>query len=162
MKFKLGGILLVLLTALGCTSTARLYPVQGPLSTQTPLPVLTGKVTAGTHSGNVAVVMSDGERCKGRWTAVRPVQASKGAPAASLQTASGMSSAWDTVYGTGFYVSHVLGASMYVQAMISGDRGTIINLEMYQPEGERVGTGGRTIRGVAKDSKGNIYKIAVD
>jgi len=69
-----------------------------------------------------------------------------------------MSSIWDTVYGSGFYVSHVLGTRLYVQAVIPGNRGTVLNLEMYRPE-ERESNIIGAIKGVAKDNKNNIYKL---
>jgi hypothetical protein len=54
VKKKLCLLLLGISTMLGCTHTARLYPVQGPLSAQTPLPVLFAKImgtfTPGDHS----------------------------------------------------------------------------------------------------------------
>ena len=109
MKKKLCLLLLGISTMLGCTHTARLYPVQGPLSAQTPLPVLFAKITGAFNPGDISVVLSDGEMCKGRWVLVHPVQAPKGGTTANVTT-NVMSPVWDTVYGPGFYVSHVLGA----------------------------------------------------
>jgi hypothetical protein len=86
-------------------------------------------------------------------------QAPKGGDAASAPTTNGMSSVWDTVYGSGFYVSHVLGARFYAQAVASGDRGTVLNVEMYRPLREHEGYVVSSIRGVAKDNKDNIYKL---
>jgi hypothetical protein len=128
----------------GCTVAARLYPVQGPLSTQTPLPVFSGEISGVVNSGNLHFVLSDGEVCRGPWTRV----VTGSAPA---------DPAWDAVYGSGYYVAHVLGASYRGEAAITGNRGTVLNVDFYRV----VGNGNR-IRffGVAKDSKGNIYKIA--
>lgn len=39
---------------------------------------------------------------------------------------SGMSSVWDTVYGSAFYVSHVLGKKFYAQGSASGNHGTVV------------------------------------
>ncbi len=69
-----------------------------------------------------------------------------------------MSSVWDTVYGSGFYVSHVLGTRLYVQAVIPGNRGTVLNLEMYRSD-EKEPNSVSAIKGVAKDNKDNIYKL---
>src|SRR5437879_2844331 len=115
----------------GCRVTGRLYPVQGPLSAQTPTPVLLARLTGAFSSGGISVVLPDGEVCKGRWATERPVQVPKGAAIASA-TPNDMASVWDTVYGAGFYVSHILGTRLYVRTVISGDRGTILNLEMYR------------------------------
>lgn len=74
-----------------------------------------------------------------------------------------MSSAWDAVYGAGYYVSHVLGAKLHAQAVVSGDRGTVLNVEMYRSEGEPAGASNAVIdiKGIAKDNKDNIYKLVI-
>ena len=140
---------------LGCSHTYRFYPVQGPLAAQTPLPVLVAKLTGAISSGNISVVLSDGEVCKGHWAEVPRAKVPKGANTASAPEANGMSSVWDTVYGSGFYVSQVLG-STNARAVASGDRGTILNVELHAtPEGEKT----LIVKGIAKDNKGNIYKV---
>ena len=161
MKSKLCFIMLGLSMMLGCTGKVQFYPVQGPLSEQKPLPVLTAKATGAFRSGDFSVVLSDGEVCKGRWAQVRPTKVSKDAITATVATTDDMSSVWDTVYGQGFYVAHVLGAQLYVQAVLTGDRGTVVHVELYRPEGGHVGseTSTGTGKGVAKDNKGNIYKL---
>ena len=104
----------------------------------------------------MTVVLADGEVCKGHWATVPRSPVAKAT--AGTAPDNNMSSVWDTIYGSGFYVSHVLGQKLYVQAVIPGNRGTVLNVEMYRPEG-----GGqnllREIRGVAKDNKDNIYKL---
>jgi len=70
-----------------------------------------------------------------------------------------MSSVWDTVYGSGFYVSHVLGARFYAQAVASGNQGTVLDAEMYRPVGEHESNPLNAIKGVARDNKDNIYKL---
>lgn len=143
----------------GCSATARLYPVQGPLSTETPVPVYVAKLTDGLRSGNFSAVLSDGEVCTGRWQAVPRPKTPKDATTASSPSADSLSAEWDTVYGPGFYVSHVLGARLYGRAVLTGNRATVLNVEIYKPQdGENTGPG--AIKGVAKDNKNNIYKIA--
>ncbi|MBZ5616294.1 MAG: hypothetical protein LAO23_19975 [Acidobacteriia bacterium] len=161
MKTKLGFILVGISMTLGCTHTVRFYPVQGSLSAQTPSPVLVGKVTGVITPKDISVVLSDGEVCKGHWVIVHPVQVPKGATTATAATTNGMPSAWDTVYGPGFYVSHVLGARLYAQAAVSGDKGTVLNVEMYRPMNEPEAIPGDSVKGVAKDNKGNIYKLVL-
>jgi len=142
----------------GCSAAARLYPVQGPLSARTPPPVLTAKFTGGVNSGNVSLVGPDGEAANGRWprVATHPTGATDAAPA-STPGVDGMPALWDTIYGSGFFTSHVLGATLYANAVIAGNRGTAYNLEFYSED-----THGKTdqIRGVAKDSAGNLYEVA--
>ena len=163
MKLKLCVLLLGVSLMVGCSATARFYPVQGPLSSQTPLPVPVAKVTFGVNPGNISVVLGDGEVCKGRWAVVPRGQVPKGAAEANAPTTMGMRSEWDTVYGPGFYVAHVLGAKYYAQVMATGDRGTILNVEMYRPENvEEHGNLIAAVKGVAKDNKDNIYKLVLE
>jgi len=159
MKYKLFRLLVGVSILSGCRATARLYPVQGPLSAQTPTPVLLAKVTGAFNSGNMSVVLGDGEVCKGRWSTVPRAQVPKGATTANTLSADGMPSVWDTVYGSGFYVSHVLGTRLYVRSALTGDRGTVLNVEMYRPDNNESNIRG-AIKGVAKDNKDNLYKLA--
>ncbi len=162
MKIKLGFLLLGISMMFGCTRTARFYPVQGPLTSQTPLPVPVAKVTFGVNPGNLSVVLTDGEICRGRWQVVPRGQVPTGATATGAPATISMQSEWDTVYGAGFYVAHVLGARFYARTTATGDRGTVLNVEMYRPE--NVEEGGNLIavvKGVAKDNKDNIYKLVL-
>lgn len=145
---------------LGCSHTYRLYPVQGPLA-QTPALVLFAKVTgvegtAGARSGSVSVVLNDGEVCNGKWAVVPRVQVPKDAAAANAPVTNDMSSVWDAVYGSGFYVAHIVGGrGFYAQAVVSGNHGTVISVEIYG-----VGTPAQNGPiGVAKDNKDNVYKM---
>ena len=161
MKNKLRLILLGISMMLGCTHTARFYPVQGPLSSQTPLPVLTAKVTGALRLGELTVVLGDGEVCKGHWAEVPRGQTSKRSTVATAPATLNMQSEWDTVYGAGFYVAHVLGAKYYAQTTATGDRGTILNVEMYRPQAVEGNNIVAAIKGVAKDNKDNVYKLVL-
>ena len=155
MKVKLCFLLLGISMMLGCSHKYQFYPVQGPLSAQTPLPVLVAKLTGRINAGSISVVLSDGEVCKGHWAEVPRVKVPKGANTASAPEANAMSSVWDSVYGPGFFVSHVLG-STNAKGVATGDRGTILNFELYaMAEGEK----NLVIKGIGKDTKGNIYKV---
>ena len=158
VNHKLWSISLVCSLMLGCSvHKAQFYPVQGPLSAQTPLPVLVAKVSGVFTPANISLVLGDGEVCKGRWAQVPAIQSAKGAAAANPAT-SEISGAWDAVYGPGFYVSHILGARLHLQALVSGNRGTVLSAEMYR-SGEGPGSELGPIKGVAKDNRGNIYKL---
>lgn len=174
MKKRISLILLAALTMFGCTRTARLYPVQGPLSAQTPAPVVLARITGTLNPGDISVVLGDGEVCRGRWARVPSIDVARGATTATVPVTGDMSVVWDTVYGTGFYVAHVLGARLYAQAVVTGNRGTVINVELYKPEQQHEadvffdraiqhGDGGSfgAIKGVARDNKGNIFKIVM-
>jgi hypothetical protein len=157
---KLWSILVLSSVMLGCSvHKAQFYPVQGPLSAQTPVPVLVAKVNGIFTPGNISLVLDDGEVCKGRWTRVPAIQSPNGAAAAS-PASNEIAGAWDAVYGTGFYVSHILGARLHLEARLSGDRGTVLNAEMYRT-GENASSELGPIRGVAKDNRGNIYKLVL-
>jgi hypothetical protein len=164
MKSRLIIVMLATFMLLGCNATGRMYPVQGPLSKQTPLPVFIVKLPApafsigSSNSGNISTVLNDGEICTGRWEIVRPVSPPKGAAVATDPTANNMSAEWDAVYGPGFYVAHVLGARLHIQAVVTGNRDTVLNVEMYRSDsGEN--NARNSIKGVAEDNKGNVYKL---
>ena len=141
----------------GCFAKARFYPVRGPLASQAPPPVLVGKITFAFNSGNISVTLSDGEICKGQWATVpRPETSQSSSTAASTDE---MSSVWDAIYGQGFYVAHVLGARLYARALLTGNRGTTLKFEMYKHDEDRTDNVALGIKGVAKDSSENIYKV---
>lgn len=152
MKLKFLVFSLVIVAFSGCI-TARLYPIQGPLSTQVPLPILEAKVSGVMgNSGKISVVLPDGENCSGRWSSMAPTQFSYSAGSANATATTGMSSVWATVYGSGFSISNAPGVNKG-EAMIVGNKGTVIQVEFYTGSGTASGSG------VAKDNKGNIYKL---
>jgi len=155
MKIKSFLFLLGIPVLCGCIGTAHLYPIRGPLSAQTPPPILLGKVSGIARSGNISVTLADGELCKGRWALVPRSPAS---PAANV-AANSLSSEWDTVYGPGFYVAHVLGMRFLARAVLPGNRGTTLTVEMYKPDNAPTDASPSFIKGVAKDTKDNIYKL---
>lgn len=159
-------------TLSGC-ATARLYPVKGPLSMQTPVPVFKAKMMQGpiSRSGPFSVVLSNGEVCKGKWkigfssnisnTPKSPIRGGF-APAQDL------SAEWDDVYGTGYYKFKASGAEIFMRGEAKGNRGTVLNVEMYaneiRPALHTQNDVNTTLEmaGVAKDDQGNVYKIVFD
>jgi hypothetical protein len=173
-------ILALILSACVVTAAcarARMYPVEGPMASETPGAVYSAKLTGLLYSGDITITVGNGEICKGHWTLVKggtsldsapasvtPASANTTdvpaaqAPAAPSPVTEGMPAAWDAVYGQGYYVAHVLGEPLYAHAMVIGNRGTVLNVEFY-----RVNRGDSNridIHGVAKDNKGNIFKLA--
>lgn len=70
-----------------------------------------------------------------------------------------LASAWDTVYGSGFYTAHVLGQPLSFRGTATGGHGTMFTIEEY-----KTATGSSKdpiykMNGVAVDSNGNIYKF---
>jgi hypothetical protein len=137
---RLLALLLVATTLGGCmTATRHLYPVHGPLSTNTPKPVYSIFMSGGLGSGNLSATLQNGEVCSGSWTMIRPDD-----PAAS-----DMSADWDSVYGPGFFTANVLGNPAFARATLNGTQGTILNVE-FNPGAPM---------GIAKDNRGDVFKL---
>jgi len=150
MKSKLCVLLLAICSTVGCSMKTRLYPVQGPLSAQTPVPVLLGKIAGKVNPETVSVVLTDGEVCQGRWIFVNNKRPAKGPNSVTAPSAE-MSGVWESIYGPNYYTSHVVGSKYYAQALAPGNRGTTLHLELNGFE-----------KGVAQDNKGNIYKLVLE
>jgi hypothetical protein len=153
MKTRLLGLLIAVSFLSGCYANMHLYPAQGPIATQSPLPVFTAKIT-GRTSGDITLPFVGGEVCKGHWTRVARVQGPTG-QTTSTPSAKDMPAVWDAVYGQGFYTSHVLGTWLYGTAVLTGDHGTVMDVEFSSSDNEEHAS----TRGVARDDKGNIYKV---
>lgn len=150
MRIKLCIVLLAVTVTAGCMTTMHFYPVQGPLSTATPVPVLAAKVS-GINSGTISLALNSGEVCNGKWELVYPPGHGKAAPDAGDPSNTGdMASVWDSVYGKGFYRAHILG-TVYAQSVAYGKRGATVDLQLYKS--------GEGVKGVAKDNNGNVYKV---
>ena len=164
MKARFALVLLAVCMISGCTFTGRLYPVQGPLSSQTPTPIFTAKMTGMLKPQTISAVLSNGEVFKGTW-AVPTVKVRADSAAAGTPQLTSLASAWDTVYGQGFYTAHVLGTRFFAQTSLTGSQGNVLQVEMYRQEhgsdSDPHNAAPLDIKGVAKDSKGNIYKVVL-
>lgn len=172
MKVNVALVLLGICLISGCHGYAHLYPVQGPLAQLTPPPIYTAKitlvpnwskpVTVGVHAndrmGKLAVVLADGERFNGLWKQIYE-KAGTASTTAESRGAGDMSSAWNAVYGSGYYTAHVLGCPLFVHTELTGDRGTSLVVEWFEKEEGENDSARLVARGTAKDSKGNIYKL---
>lgn len=147
-------IALGLFTALAaCSTTANMYPISGPLAEQHPLPVLQVKVNGITgNSGELSTTLPDGETLAGKWSSIAPMSYGMTTGTASGSVTDGMNTVWATVYGTGFSSSNVPGVNKG-EAMLVGTKGTVMHVEFLTGSGTANGTG------VAKDNRGNIYKV---
>jgi hypothetical protein len=156
---KLAPVFLLSFFLASCHATARLYPVEGPLANQAPLPVFVGKISGALYSGNMTVTGTQGEVFTGRWDTVkRPTKSGDAAGATTKDEE--MARLWDSIYGDGFYVAHVLGTRLYARASLKASNGNSLKVEFYRPENQGHGESlAATIKGVAKDDKGNVYKI---
>jgi hypothetical protein len=148
----LPAIFLTLVLA-ACSTTANLYPISGPLSEQRPLPVLSVEINGiSGNSGTLSTTLPDGETLSGKWSSIAPMSYGMTTGVASGSATDGMNSVWATVYGAGFSAANVPGVNKG-EAMLIGDRGTVMHVEFLTGSGTANGTG------VAKDNKGNIYKV---
>ena len=124
-----------------------LYPIQGPLASQTPLPVLPLTLSGVFNSGSLNVTLQGGETCKGAWNQVHQDDPSGNKMAAQ----------WDAVYGQGFFVANVLGNPVFARAALTCTQGSTVNVEIYDPKPGNV----FAAVGIAQDSKGNLYKLTL-
>lgn len=128
-------------------------PVRGPLSNQFPVPTYTAKMS-GVLSGTISLVLSNGEKCQGPWAFVSTTTNPDTKPASPAPP--DMAADWDLVYGSGFYVAHVVGNKLYARATLIGNMGTVINVELSNETNTRGNT-----KGVAQDNHGNVFKVSV-
>ena len=147
---KTPALMLLIATLLsGCVIMVpgHLYPIQGPLASQNPPPVLPMTLNGVLNSGSLTATLQGGEVCKGSWTQVHQDDPS----------ANKMAAQWDAVFGQGFFVANVLGNPVFLRATLTGTQGTTVNVEFYEPNPANI----TTAVGIAQDSKGNLYKLTL-
>jgi hypothetical protein len=154
--FRLGMAALMAASVFAGTSGVRLYPVEGPLSTQASPPVFVGKMSGNTHGGTFSFTLTGGDVCTGRWvyrTESKDIEAGQLA---------GLHAAWDTVYGQGFYTARVLGESRLASGTGTTSKGARLAIEVVFPAaaGPNSPSTGET-KGVAVDSEGNVFKLTL-
>ena len=131
----------------------RLYPVQGPLTAQTPQPVFSGQIRRPVFSAGPVFLLlkswtvANGEVLQGRPKTVKASSVNMLEVGASYPPQPNLAFAWDAVYGQGFFVAKILGKK-FGQGVFIGNQGTLLQVETLD---------GRN--GVAVDNKGNIYKM---
>jgi hypothetical protein len=139
----------------------RLFPVQGPAAAQVPPPAFTARLTnISRQSGKITLAEAKGESFQGTWkivTASFVNTRTPGAPA-SYPPQPNLAFAWDAVYGQGYYLATILGSENVGQAVATGDRGTVLQVEFHR---EQLGVPEDNHFGVAVDNKGNIYKVVL-
>lgn len=128
-----------------CSTTANLYPVEGPLSRENPVPTVVVKVDGITsNTGGFNLLMPDGAICTGRWSSVAPQYAAT--------TTTSLFSRYGTVTGYGTTVGIVPGVNKG-QAFATCSDNTRLEVEFY------TGSGTANGYGIAKDTNGNVYKM---
>lgn len=140
----------------GCRVPVLLYPVNGPMQEGKPFTAIQGRVSGGFYSGAISFVLPEGEHCQGTWSSIKPLQVHTDNQAQDDSPSGTLFSVWSSIFGEGYYVANVLGARQHGQAILNGERGTVIKLEFYVSNHN-----GSPILGVARDNKGNNYKFVV-
>jgi hypothetical protein len=126
-------LLLAALLVSGCVA-GHLYPVQGPLSAQTPPPIYRVRMD---NLDIVSVTLGSGDVCRGMWSNLPKED----------PTSRDLSVEWDLVYGKGFFLANVFGNIGLARAMLTCTKDTTVNVEFTSD------------KGVAKDSNGNVFKL---
>ncbi len=144
MNIKIA-ILPILIITSACTTTANLYPIEGPLSKQTPLPVIIATVDGITgNTGNFIFQNTNGSECTGKWSSIAPQM---------------HSSSWGSLFNaygsaSGSFTTHtnVPGINKGQAYAICND-GVKFDIEFVTGSGTANGTG------IAKDTQKNVYKM---
>ena len=130
----------------GCSTTAYLYPVEGPVSKLTPLPTIEAKVDGIlSNTGGLSFTTHSGENCTGRWSSVAPQAVSQSFGTLFTQYGS-------TIGINQSNIANIPGVNAG-QAFASCSQGTSFDIEFI------TGSGTANGNGIAKDSEGNVYKM---
>ncbi len=142
----------------------KLYPVQGPLASQTPPPVFSGQVNRPMFGLGPEVKLlkswkvANGEVLEGKCTEVTATSANAktlGTPE-SYPPQPNLAFAWDAIFGSGYFAAHILGGKVW-QGIFKGNQGTILQVEMREQLGPE--RNNDRYKGAAVDNKGNLYKV---
>lgn len=129
----------------GCSTTARMYPVEGPASVQAPVQVLHATINGITgNNGSLTFALPDGVPCEGEWSSAAGVQTTFGAGSLFTQ--------YGPVYGSGYAITSG-GGQNPGRAIATCTDGTRFDIEFV--------TGGGTANGFgfARDTRGNVYRV---
>lgn len=126
----------------GCAvGRIHLYPIGPSGAGQASNPILSGTIVYAPASATLSFQLPDGEKFLG--------PCAFGSPAG---VNGDLRAAWDSVYGQGDYLAHVVGAPTHCTAILTGDKGTVFHIESY-------GGAQSLLKGVAEDGNGNLYKL---
>lgn len=144
---KLSYAVLAVFLLCGCVSTdVNMYPVEGPLSKQRPLPVVKAKAGAvESNSGPMILTLPDKQECKGTWSSAAP-------KTGSVSTDTLFSAYGGAMFGSTVTTGILPGVNKG-QAFVACNRGTTLEAEFY------TGSGTANGYGIARDSDGNVYKM---
>jgi hypothetical protein len=183
-KLVLALVMPCVCTISGCYCDLRLHPVTGPLAAEVRPPVLKGRLTE-FRSHNMTATLPGGEICEGTLTALSQslirgagVITAAGIVAvgagrveqmptcatgpAGLPPHCDLGAIGLAAWGRNLYEDYIQTTSELEQATLTGNRGTILHIEIYWidwPPGDWPQNGVGSFTGAALDNKGNIYKV---
>jgi len=141
------------LTMTACSTTATFFPVAGPLSQVKQItPIVANVDGIWGNTGKISLTLASGEACNGIWSSVAPTVASANMGFGTATFSNNMASAWGSAYGTGFTIGNAASVNRG-EAMLICNQGTTIQVEFF------TGSGTANGYGVAKDNKGNVFKV---
>ena len=117
----------------------KLYPVQGPLTAQTPQPVFSGQIRRPVFSAGPVFLLlkswtvANGEVLQGRPKTVKASSVNMPEVGASYPPQPNLAFAWDAVYGQGFFVAKILGKKL-AQGVFIGNQGTLLQVGTWMGE----------------------------
>src|ERR1700675_3491964 len=113
----------------------KLYPVQGPLTAQTPQPVFSGQIRRPVFSAGPVFLLlkswtvANGEVLQGRPKTVQATSLNSAPEGGTISLPqNNLAFAWDAVYGEGFFVAHILGKK-FGQGVFTGSQGKVLQEE---------------------------------
>jgi hypothetical protein len=146
-----------------CSTPGQFYLIYGPLASETPQEYSAAFKGDLNHPESISAVLAYGEGFEGRWTSTRTRTGKTRFQDTPIPPQPELRQAWDTIYGEGFFIAHVLGARFFERAVLTGSKGTVLQVEIYRRPHDtdldpRLAVP-LDIQGVAQDDKGDIYKI---
>ena len=128
-----------------CSTTVNMYPIEGPLSLQSPLPILIASVDGITsNTGSFSFSLPDGSKCSGTWSSVAPQMISS--------SSTSLFGRYGSIAGFSITASNLPGVNRG-QAF-----GVCTNNERFDVE-FLTGSGTANGYGLASDTAGNVYKL---
>lgn len=129
----------------GCSTTASLFPAEGPLREMKPPPVLVATVSGITsNSGPFSLTYPNNDKCEGKWASLAPQIASV--------SWGNLFSRYGAKAGVTTSVTGLPGINRG-EAMAICASGNRVQVEFFTGSGTASGTG------IAKDDLGNVFKL---
>jgi hypothetical protein len=145
MRLKLLFLFPVLALLSACSTTISMFPADGPLRLQKPIPVLVataGNITS--NSGPFSVTYPNGDECKGRWASLAPQMVSTDWGVLFTK--------YGSIAGVSFSAINMPGINRgeAIAVCASGNR---LQVEFWTGSGTASGIG------VGRDDQGNVLKL---